>query len=124
VARLSCATLGLFSDARFVGRCVLVLDHHAEHFESLAPELASRFMADAQRAARSIRSVTGSERINYAMLCNQVPHLHLHLFPRGGAGDSNPRVSPWELDAPETPMAAAELEALRGRLAHALRALS
>lgn len=120
VARLSAATLGVFSDARFPGRCVLVLDHHAEHFESLAPDVASRFTADAQRAARLIRGVTGAPRINYVMLCNQVPHLHLHLFPRGGPGDSNPRVSPWEIAEPETPMAAAELEALRERLAAAL----
>ncbi|MDJ0869563.1 MAG: HIT family protein, partial [Myxococcota bacterium] len=104
VGRLSASTLGVFDDARFPGRCVLVLDHHAEHFELLAPEVAARFTADVQQAARLIREVTGSRRINYAMLCNQVPHLHLHLFPRGGAGDTDPRVSPWELPEPERPL--------------------
>lgn len=120
VARLSTATLGVFSDARFAGRCVLVLDQHAEHFEALPPEVAARFVADVQRTARLVRSVTGCERINYALLCNQVPHLHMHLFPRGGPGDPNPRVSPWELPEPETPLSPAELESLREQLVAAL----
>jgi diadenosine tetraphosphate (Ap4A) HIT family hydrolase len=122
VAELSSATLGVFSDARFPGRCVLVLDRHAEHFEALAAETAARFTADAQRAGRLIRSVTGCQRINYVMLCNQVPHLHLHLFPRGGPGDPDPRVSPWELSEPESPLASTQVAALRERLVAALRA--
>jgi len=104
LARLSASTLGLFPDRRLPGRCVLVLDRHHEHFEALPGELAQRFISDTQRAARAIREVTGSARLNYAMLGNQVAHLHMHVMPRGGAGDSNPLVSPWELDEPEAPL--------------------
>jgi diadenosine tetraphosphate (Ap4A) HIT family hydrolase len=120
VARLDAATLGVFSDARLVGRCVLVLDTHEEHFERLAPELAQRFMADATRAARAIRVATGAPRINYALLANQVNHLHLHLFPRGGSDDPDPRVSPWELELPEPPLASSRIATLRAQLARAL----
>jgi len=120
VARLSAATLGVFSDARLPGRCVLVLDTHEEHFEALAPELAARFIADATRAARAIRGVTGAGRINYALLANQVNHLHLHLFPRGGPDDPNPRVSPWELELPEPPLPPERIATLQAELARAL----
>jgi len=123
VARLASATLGVFSDARFPGRCVLVLDRHAEHFEDLPPELATSLALDAHRAARLIRRVTTCPRVNYALLCNQVPHLHLHLFPRGGPGDPDPRVSPWQLPEPEVPLADEELAGMRERLAAALSEL-
>ena len=117
VRRLSASTVGLFPDRRLPGRCVLVLDAHHEHFEALPAALASRFMADTQRVARAVRAVSGSTRINYAMLGNQVAHLHMHVMPRGGPGDSNPKVSPWELPEPEAPLEDAE----RTRLVQALR---
>ncbi len=120
VARLDAATLGVFSDARLPGRCVLVLDTHAEHFEQLDPALSRRFMEDVARAARAIREVTGAPRINYALLANQVNHLHWHLFPRGLPDDPDPRVSPWELASPELPLAPARIESLRAALAQAL----
>lgn len=120
VARLRSGTLGVFSDARLPGRCVLVLNDHAEHFETLDPVVAQHFMADAARAARAIRRVTGAGRVNYALLANQVNHLHLHLFPRGVPEDPNPLVSPWELALPEPPLAPERIESLRVELARAL----
>ena len=120
VARLDAGTLGVFSDARLPGRCVLVLDTHEEHLELLEPAVAGRFLADATRAARAIRTVTGAPRINYALLANQVNHLHLHLFPRGVAEDPDPRVSPWELPLPEPPLDEGRIAALQAALATAL----
>lgn len=99
---------------------MLVLDDHHEHFEALPPDLARRFMSDVAHAARAIRSVTGSARLNYAMLGNQVAHLHMHVMPRGGPGDSNPRVSPWELAEPEAPLADAVRDDLIRRMRDAL----
>jgi diadenosine tetraphosphate (Ap4A) HIT family hydrolase len=120
LARLSASTLGLFPDRRLPGRCVLVLDGHHEHFEELPDTLAQRFMADTHRAARAIREVTGSQRLNYAMLGNQVAHLHMHVMPRGGPGDSNPLVSPWELEEPEAPLDDSTRADLSRRIAAAL----
>ena len=106
--------------ARAIHDRVLVLDAHEEHFEALEPELAQRFVADARRAARAIRAVTDARRINYALLANQVNHLHLHLFPRGGADDPDPRVSPWELALPEPPLPAGRIASLVAELARTL----
>ena len=121
IAKLSASTLGLFPDRRLPGRCVLVLHDHQEHFEALPEDLARRFMRDVAHAARAVRSVTGSTRLNYAMLGNQVAHLHMHVMPRGGPGDSNPRVSPWELTEPEAPLADAVRDDLVKRMRDALR---
>ncbi len=120
LARLSGSTLGLFPDRRLPGRCVLVIDGHHEHFEEVPHELAQRFMADTRLAAQAIREVTGSQRLNYAMLGNQVAHLHMHVMPRGGPGDSNPLVSPWELDEPEAPLPDSTRNDLRQRIVGAL----
>jgi diadenosine tetraphosphate (Ap4A) HIT family hydrolase len=121
LARLSASTLGLFPDRRLPGRCVLVLDGHYEHFEELPDRQAERFMADTRRAAQAIREVTRSQRLNYAMLGNQVAHLHMHVMPRGGAADTNPLVSPWELAEPETPLEDAQRAELSQRILAALR---
>ena len=118
--RLSASILGLFPDRRLPGRCVLVLEEHHEHFELLPGELAQRFIEDTRRAARAIREVTGRTRLNYAMLGNQVAHLHMHVMPRGGAADSDPRVSPWELAEPEAPLEAKARLELAERLRDAL----
>jgi diadenosine tetraphosphate (Ap4A) HIT family hydrolase len=120
LARLSASTLGLFPDRRLPGRCVLVLDCHHEHFEELPDALAQRFVADTRRAARAIREVTGSQRLNYAMLGNQVAHLHMHVMPRRGPGDSNPLVSPWELEEPEAPLDDSTRDELSRRILAAL----
>lgn len=120
LARLSASRVGLFPDRRLAGRCVLVLEEHHEHFEALPDELAGRFMSDTRRVARAIREVTGSERLNYAMLGNQVAHLHMHVMPRGGSRDSDPRVSPWELAEPEAPLDATLRDELAQRLRDAL----
>jgi diadenosine tetraphosphate (Ap4A) HIT family hydrolase len=120
VARLSASVVGLFPDRRLAGRCVLVLTEHHEHFETLPEDLAVRFMADSRRVGRAIRQVTGSGRLNYAMLGNQVAHLHMHVMPRGGGADSNPRVSAWELDEPEAPLPDADRSQLVARLREVL----
>lgn len=117
IQHLSVSILGLFPDRRLPGRCVLVLDAHHEHFETLPAALARAFMTDAQRAGLAIRTATASTRLNYAMLGNQVGHLHLHVMPRGGSEDTNPRVSAWELDEPEAPLG----DELRDRLVQSIR---
>lgn len=42
----------------------------------------AQFFADLTLLGDAIISVTGCERINYLVLCNQVPELHGHCVPR------------------------------------------
>ena len=79
-----------------------MLKQHETDLAVLSSELAFSFLSDAQMAARAIKNVTASPRLNFAILGNQEPHLHFHLIPRGGIGDVNPRKTPWESPLPKT----------------------
>lgn len=118
IARLRAATLALHDDARFPGRCVLVLDGHATAVEELPLERARDLALDVREAALAIRAATGAPRINYAAFGNVVPHVHVHLIPRHGPWDAAPRATAWDHPEPERPLPAAEAE----RLVAALRA--
>ena len=95
VASLESGALAHYSDREFPGRCVLVLHEHAEHLEELPVETFTQLMLDVRRAGRAIREVTGATRLNYAVLGNAAPHLHVHLIPRGGATDLRGTDTPW-----------------------------
>jgi diadenosine tetraphosphate (Ap4A) HIT family hydrolase len=100
IIRLKTSTLGLYDDARYPGRCILVFHNHIEDFAELDNESALSFIKDAQKAAMAIRKTTMAERINYAILGNAEPHLHMHLIPRKKQDDPIPNRSPWNHPAP------------------------
>ena len=83
IADLSESSLALADTQGCPGWCVLVLNTHDEHLESLDPTRRVGFLADLARAAGAVRSAfPDATRLNYACLCNVVPHLHWHLIPR------------------------------------------
>jgi diadenosine tetraphosphate (Ap4A) HIT family hydrolase len=104
LAELSVSLLGLYDDARYPGRCILVLKEHAEDFASLPSRLTVPFVDDAQRAARTIRKATKATLMNYAILGNAEPHIHVHLIPRVSGGDPVPRQSPWSTPLEKRPL--------------------
>lgn len=121
VVRLRTSYLGLYDDARFPGRCLLVLTEHVEDLTALPQEVACDFLEDARDSARAIQSVTGSPRINYAILGNTESHLHWHLIPRRPDAEERPARPVWEDPRPVTPLDADEatrvVEQLRSTLA-------
>jgi len=121
LAELRASWLGFFDDARFPGRGVLVLKRHVEHFAELDPETTLAFMLDCQKAARAIGAATGAKRMNYAMLGNVEPHLHMHVIPRL-VSDPIPLRTPWEHLEPQTPLPVEQaqrwMDAIRARLEH------
>jgi diadenosine tetraphosphate (Ap4A) HIT family hydrolase len=92
---LKVSQLGLYNDGRFPGRCILALNTHSEHLEELDPRVRAQFWDDAARVGWVIRRLTGATRINYAVLGNGTPHLHIHLIPRQPAYEELPTRSPW-----------------------------
>lgn len=120
VANLSVTQLGLYDDARFPGRAILMYRDHVEDLAQLAPEALLLFWQDAIRVAEVIKRVTGSPRINYAVLGNAEPHLHIHLIPRYPDHESAPNGSPWNDPRPLQAMDSTELDALRTALEAAL----
>lgn len=96
VQGLSVSHLGLHSDGRFPGRCLLVYRDHVEHMEALSPGDLAALWADAARVGDAVRRLVGADRINYAVLGNAVRHLHVHVIPRVAASEPLPTRPPWE----------------------------
>jgi diadenosine tetraphosphate (Ap4A) HIT family hydrolase len=111
IAELRASTLGLYDDARFPGRCLLVFHRHEEDFASLAPNDVREFMADLQLASRAIALVTKPARMNYALLGNREPHVHFHLIPRP-ITDPVPDRTPWHHPEPRRDLDPAARDAL------------
>jgi diadenosine tetraphosphate (Ap4A) HIT family hydrolase len=70
--------------------------HVVEPTELTAQE-AMRFWAEVLHAARAIEAVFEPVKMNYDILGNSVPHLHVHLVPRY-ADDPRPE---WPFPFPE-----------------------
>ena len=92
--RLTSSFLGLYSDGRFPGRCLLVFNRHVEHLESLEPADSAALWNDVSVVGRTVRRITGAAKINYAVLGNATPHLHVHIIPRQPS-EELPTRPPW-----------------------------
>lgn len=68
--------------ASFRGYCILVLKRHAVELDDLSPEERTALIEDIARVARAIRSVCSPAKLNYEILGNVVPHIHVHVIPR------------------------------------------
>jgi diadenosine tetraphosphate (Ap4A) HIT family hydrolase len=117
VGCLTVTSVGLYDDGRFPGRLLVSLSPHYEHLEEVPEHLANSFIRDIQSAARTLRKVTGAERVNVAVLGNHDPHVHAHLVPRSPLREPVPDRSPWEDPRPRQRLEAAD----RTRLIHDLR---
>ena len=53
------------------------------------------FMEDVRISIEAIKAVTGSERVNFAILGNRESHVHAHLIPRYPLVEEFPDCSPW-----------------------------
>lgn len=95
IKNLSTSSLSLYDDGRFPGRCILKLNLHYEALEDIPNLLLNQYMADVKEAVNLIKQVTGSLRVNIAILGNTVPHVHAHLIPRYPENEQYPGKSPW-----------------------------
>lgn len=116
LAELEASVLGFYDDARFPGRCILAYREHADDFASLGDEERNRFMGDVADVGRAIKLATGADRINYAILGNTVPHLHMHLIPRMRSREPLPNRPPWEDPRPKLPVPPQESRTIKHAL--------
>ncbi len=103
------------------GCCMLLPDPVVSSVNDLDPESRARFMTDFVRLGDAVLEATGAERINYLILCNQVPELHGHAIPRFASEETDRRrLGPFE--AYDFPNArSADVEAIDGPLLRKLR---
>jgi diadenosine tetraphosphate (Ap4A) HIT family hydrolase len=105
IAELQASTLGLYSDARFPGRALLVFRDHFGDFTTMpSGKSTAAFVEDMQTAGRAIQKAVNARRINYAILGNAVPHVHAHIIPRALEGDPIPNRTPWAHPDEVTPL--------------------
>lgn len=113
--------VGLYEDARFPGRCIVVLEEHATALESLNPTSLAALMRETTRVGEAIRRVVGADHMNYAVLGNTEPHIHVHVIPRIHEIDPVPSRPPWEHPDPCEPLSLERRQTLMAELVRALR---
>jgi diadenosine tetraphosphate (Ap4A) HIT family hydrolase len=65
------------------GHAIVVFrGRHVADFTSLTPEDVASYWRDVHAVARMIEQVFAPCHMNYQLLGNMVPHLHVHLVPR------------------------------------------
>lgn len=99
IARMSSgwAVLGDRQPEAIEGCCMLLPDPGAASVNELDESLRAAFMTDFVRLGDAVLAATGAERINYLVLCNQVPELHGHVIPRFAVEDpARRRLGPFE----------------------------
>ena len=120
IARFGVSFLGLYDDSRFPGRCILVLQEHAERWESLPTALLHDFVDDSQIAMKAISMATNCDRVNMAVLGNTDAHVHYHLIPRISKFEPNPQRSPWSDPRPHGHLPESEMNVIENGIAAAL----
>lgn len=78
--------------APITGCCMLLPDPTPAHLNDLAPADRAQFLTDVALLGDAVSEATGCERLNYLILCNQVPWLHAHIVPRFAAEDPEARL--------------------------------
>jgi diadenosine tetraphosphate (Ap4A) HIT family hydrolase len=85
VVTLPSGRVTLQDDADFRGYCILAYRRHAtELFELSLPE-RGQLIHDVARVAQALRDTCRPLKINYEILGNEVPHVHVHIVPRYAA---------------------------------------
>ena len=70
---------------------MLIPDPVVSSVNELDPKARSAFMNDLVNLGDAVLEATGAERVNYLILCNQVPELHGHVIPRFASEDPTRR---------------------------------
>jgi diadenosine tetraphosphate (Ap4A) HIT family hydrolase len=98
---------------------VIFRDRHVADFTSLTAAEVAAYWVDVHTVARMIEQVYASCHMNYQLLGNSVPHLHIHLVPRYLDDPAPGRPLPWETKS----MADAEFERQVGLLTDVARTI-
>jgi len=89
---------------------------HVAAFTDLTPSELTDYWLDIQDVARAIERVFKPCHVNYQLLGNVVPHLHVHVVPRYLDDSAPERPLPWT----PAPVEEADLARRERELRHAL----
>lgn len=91
----------LHDDQFFPGWTVLVFHRHVTELFHLAPTERAQLIEEVSLVANALSEVYQTNKINYELLGNQLPHIHWHLIPRL-PNDPAPLEPVWRV--PHTPI--------------------
>jgi len=95
----------IFGERQFLrGYSLLLPDPVVPTLNALGSQQRATYLQDVARLGDALLKLTGAARINYAILGNQDPALHTHLFPRYADEPEELRGShPWAYDWERAP---------------------
>jgi diadenosine tetraphosphate (Ap4A) HIT family hydrolase len=82
VADLDMSRLRLAANQYVKGYCVLLCRRHVREPYQLSREEYGLFFEDMMRVGEALERVFSSMKMNFQILGNAVPHLHVHVLPR------------------------------------------
>lgn len=107
IAELDASVAYLHDDQYFPGWTVLVLKRHATELWHLDARERATLIDEVSVVARAVAEEFSCVKMNYALLGNQIGHVHWHLIPRL-AGDPAPLLAVWAHEHPAVAPADAE----------------
>jgi diadenosine tetraphosphate (Ap4A) HIT family hydrolase len=111
VAELEVSNLYLTRDQAYKGRCILSLKDHKTEIFRLDKQEQEAFGRDVSKATKAVWETFSPDKLNYMILGDLYPHVHLHLVPKHKDGKS--WGSPFEMALSEKDvLSPAELAAL------------
>lgn len=77
------------------GYCILITNRHYAELHQMRPQEYSRFLEDMVSVGAALMRVFDADKMNYQILGNEQPHVHVHFIPRyygddGGNAPLNP----------------------------------
>lgn len=112
ILRMTTSEIGLYSDTRFPGRCIVTLRDHFDHLSDVPALELMTFMEEIQFSVDAIKNATTCSRVNVAILGNAESHVHAHLIPRFPEEESLPNKAPWEDPRPKKPLSQSDEDLL------------
>lgn len=90
----------MLGDSQFLnGYCLIYPDPVVAHLNELDADGVKTLMYEASVVGDALLDITGAARINYEILGNLAPALHVHIFPRFHSEPSELRTKPvWFYD--------------------------
>jgi diadenosine tetraphosphate (Ap4A) HIT family hydrolase len=92
---------------------VVFRGRHVAALTDLAPDELRNYWADIQDVARAVEQVFTPCHVNYLLLGNTVPHLHVHVVPRYLDDAAPERPLPWNAVPVPEELFAARFQQLR-----------
>ena len=97
VCKLGISSLYLFREQSYRGRCLIVLDRHAEEYAQLTHQERAQLQEDLYRVTQALDELLHPGKVNLGSFGDTVRHFHIHVVPKypgeldwGGAFQMNP----------------------------------